>query len=145
MVLIGIWRTSIPPGMQLSASSTNVLGFQSLMRRTPLNNDELRVIVSKSSGIWKIKHHYGSSRSRMFFKIGVLKIFGGLKACNFIKKRLQHRLFFCEYCEIFKNNFLYKTNPVAASVIIREYSSIFYDKTIVSYEAFRNCHPQVFL
>ena len=23
-----------------------------------------------------------------------------LQACNFIKKRLQHRCFFCEYCEI---------------------------------------------
>ena len=39
-----------------------------------------------------------SSRSQMFFKIGVLKKsllnkVAGLKAWNFIKKRLQHRCF----------------------------------------------------
>ena len=55
-------------------------------------------------------HMYRSSRSQMFFKIGVLKNFAvirrktpvfeslfnkiaGLKSCNFIKKRLQHRCF----------------------------------------------------
>ena len=27
--------------------------------------------------------------------------FAGLKACNFIKKRLQLGCFFCEYCEMF--------------------------------------------
>ena len=59
-----------------------------------------------------------SSRSQMFFKIGVLKSFSifakkhlcssfffnkaeGLKACIFIKK-----VFSCEYCEIFKNSLL---------------------------------------
>ena len=65
----------------------------------------------------------------MFFKVGVLKNFvtenfcnihsktpvleslfnkvAGLKVCNFIKKS--------EYCEIFKNNFFYRTPSVAAS------------------------------
>ena len=70
----------------------------------------------------------------MFFEIGVLKIFcnirkktlllkslfnivTGLKACNFMKKRLQHRrfTFSCKYSETFKYNFLYRTTPVAAS------------------------------
>ena len=29
----------------------------------------------------------------------------GLKACNFIKKRLQHRYFLLNFCDIFKNNY----------------------------------------
>ena len=29
----------------------------------------------------------------------------GLQACNFIKKGLQHRYFFCEICNIFKNTY----------------------------------------
>ena len=32
----------------------------------------------------------------------------GLKVCNFIKKRLQHRYFPCEYCKIFKNSLFYR-------------------------------------
>ena len=39
---------------------------------------------------------------------------GGLKGCNFIKKRLQHR-FFPRICEVFKNSFSYRTSPIAAS------------------------------
>ena len=35
-------------------------------------------------------------------------------ACNFIKKRLQHRCF-TEICQIFKKTFSYKTPPVAVS------------------------------
>ena len=64
-----------------------------------------------------------SSRSQMFFKIGVLKNFAiftgkhlcwglffnrvpfrkGLQAFNFIKKETPTQLFSCEYCEILKN------------------------------------------
>ena len=40
--------------------------------------------------------------------------YAGLKACNFIKKRLQHRCF-PNICEIFKNTYFYRTHPVAAS------------------------------
>ena len=32
------------------------------------------------------------------------------QACNFIKKRLWHRVFSCEFCEIFKNTFFYSTS-----------------------------------
>ena len=35
-------------------------------------------------------------------------------ACNFIKKQTLTRVFSCEFCEIFKNTFFYKTSPVAA-------------------------------
>ena len=68
----------------------------------------------------------------MFFKIDVLKNFAkfhrktpvlqslfdkvvGLQTCNFIKKRLEYRCFFCEICEFFKNTFFYRTSPVAVS------------------------------
>ena len=75
-----------------------------------------------------------SSRSQVVFKIGILKnfaIFTGehlcwtlflmrpetfsLKACNFIKKRLQHRYFLVNIVNFFKNSFFYRTPPVAAS------------------------------
>ena len=37
------------------------------------------------------------------------------KACNFIKKESLTQVFSCEFCEISKNNFFYRTPPVAAS------------------------------
>ena len=39
----------------------------------------------------------------------------GLKVCNFITKETPPQFLSCEYCEIFKNSFLYGTTPVAAS------------------------------
>ena len=45
----------------------------------------------------------------------------GLKTCNFTKKRLQRRCFFCEHCEIFTNSFFYRTPPVAASEFFRSH------------------------
>ena len=76
--------------------------------------------------------------------------FTGFKACNFLKKILQHRclpvleslskkvaglearksikketpsqVFSCEYCEIFKNSFFYRTSLVAASGIATFFS-----------------------
>ena len=47
-----------------------------------------------------------SSRSQMFFKIGVLKNFA-----NFTPTQA----FSCEICKIFKSTFFYRTPPVAAS------------------------------
>ena len=51
-----------------------------------------------------------SIRLEVFCKKGVLR------ACNFIKKGSLAQVFFCEFCEISKNTFFYKTLPVAASV-----------------------------
>ena len=34
--------------------------------------------------------------------------------CNFIRKDTLARMFFCEFCEISKNAFSYRTPPVAA-------------------------------
>ena len=36
-------------------------------------------------------------------------------ACNFIKKETLAQMFFCEFCEISKNNFFYRALLVAAS------------------------------
>ena len=37
------------------------------------------------------------------------------EACNFIKKETLAHVFSCEFCEISKNIFSYRTTPVAAS------------------------------
>ena len=57
----------------------------------------------------------------MFFKSGVLKNFEKFhrpEACNFIKRRLQHRGFPVKFSfKIFKNFFFDRTPPVAASTV----------------------------
>ena len=63
-----------------------------------------------------------SSRSQMFFKIGALK--------NFVKSTGKHpcwslfliksaKVFSCEICKIFKNTFLDRAPPVAASALYK--------------------------
>ena len=37
--------------------------------------------------------------------------------CNFIKKKSLAQVFCCEFCEISKNTFFYRTSPVAASAL----------------------------
>ena len=82
-----------------------------------------------------------SSPSQMFFKIlqnsqktPVLEpLFNKaayLKACNFIKKRLQHRCS-CEYCEIFMNTSFYRTLPVATSGSLKVQSCKLYNNKYV--------------
>ena len=39
-----------------------------------------------------------------------------VSACNFIKKETLADVFSCEFCEIRKNTFSYRTPPMAASV-----------------------------
>ena len=41
-----------------------------------------------------------------------------LRPATSLKKRLWHRLFFCEFSKISKNTFSYRTPPVAAAVIV---------------------------
>ena len=59
------------------------------------------------------------SRSEVFGKKGVLRnfaIFTGKHLClQLIKKESLAQVFFCEFCEISKNTFFYRTLPVAAS------------------------------
>ena len=39
-----------------------------------------------------------------------------VRACNFIKKETLAQVFSCDFCEIFKNTFCYRTPQVAAAV-----------------------------
>ena len=57
---------------------------------------------------------FRSSRPDAFCKKGVLR----LQACNFIKKETLAQVLSCEFCEISKNIFSYRTLPVAASVYL---------------------------
>ena len=41
-----------------------------------------------------------------------------LRACNFIKKETLAQVFSCEFCEIYKNTFYYRTPLVAASGVL---------------------------
>ena len=75
--------------------------------------------------------NYRSSRLQIFFKIDVLKnfaIFIGKYLLNvgqivglqqLYLKVTPTNVFSCEYCEIFKNSFFYRTPLVAASGIIK--------------------------
>ena len=67
-----------------------------------------------------------SIRPGVFSKIDVLRNFPKFtikylrksflnKACNFIKKETLTQVFSCKFYEISKNNFFYRTPPVAAS------------------------------
>ena len=40
------------------------------------------------------------------------------EACKFIKKETLAQVFSCEFCEILKNTFFYRTPPMAASEYI---------------------------
>ena len=48
----------------------------------------------------------------MFYKKGVFRNL----ACNFIKKETLAQVFSCEFCEISKNTFYYRTTLVAPFV-----------------------------
>ena len=51
------------------------------------------------------------------------------KACNFIKKETLAQVLSCEFCEISKNTFCYRTPLVAASEYKSFYS--FYDHSLI--------------
>ena len=89
---------------------------------------EFSPIVVLKIALWSLIYNYWSSRSLIFFKIAVLKNFAiftekhfswslfSIKACNFIKKRLQHWCFSMNTARFFrKNSLFYETPLVAAS------------------------------
>ena len=75
-----------------------------------------------------------SSRPEVFCKKGFLEISQNSQenTCarvsffNFIKKLTLVQVFSCEFCEISKSTFFYKTHPVAASVLIFELGLLTY-------------------
>ena len=83
-----------------------------------------------------LNESHRNSRAEVFYKRGVLKNFTKftvkhLRQIRFfrpailLKKRLWHRYFSCEFCEIFKDTLFKRTPLVAASGV-------------------RGCHPEVF-
>ena len=58
----------------------------------------------------------------MFEKI-CLEAVAQPEACNFTKKETLAQVFSCEFCEISKNTFYYRTRLVAASEISKRLSS----------------------
>ena len=53
-----------------------------------------------------------NTRARVFL---LIKLHAPVSACNFIKKDTLVQMFSCEFCEISKNTFSYRTSLVAAS------------------------------
>ena len=51
------------------------------------------------------------------------------KVCNFIKKKTLAQVFFCEFYEISKNNFLHRTPLVAASRLYQQHFELHEPKT----------------
>ena len=84
--------------------------------------------IKKQGGafIWHTRVSSGAAIRRCFVKKLFLKISQNSQestcarvsflACNFIKKEALTQVFPCEFCEIFKNTFFYRTPPVADSV-----------------------------
>ena len=104
-----------------------------------------------------------SSRPNVFCKKGVFRQFAkftgkhlcqslffnkvaGLrpKACNFIKKESLAQVFSCEFCEISKNTFSYRTPPLAASIFFQEPAQFSTDSNTKS-DRIRplKCHGQI--
>ena len=44
------------------------------------------------------------------------------EACNFIKKETLAQVFSCEFCEIYKSTFYYRTTLVAASDVLTNFA-----------------------
>ena len=61
-------------------------------------------IANRSSGVSMLIDHKKTNHIRP-------------EACNFIKKETVAQVFSCEFCEIFKITFFYRTPPVAASIM----------------------------
>ena len=63
-----------------------------------------------------------ASTPEIFYQRSALKIFSvpGFQDSNFIKKRVQHRCFSCEYYEIFKNTYFGEHLALADSWNIKQ-------------------------
>ena len=66
----------------------------------------------------------------------------GLEVCNFSKKETLVQVFSCEFCEISKNIFYYRTPLVAASVL-RIFKANFLFKTVLSTSVIQNLLTKV--
>ena len=108
--------------LQVAAVS---IGFQKLSYKSP--SKVFITFLSGCNDVQKIDVDFcyirgKSSHRRCSMKKAVLKNFADLKACNFIRKRLQHRCWVlqhtCKYCKIFKNTYFEEHLQTVASVIL---------------------------
>ena len=79
---------------------------------------------------------FKSSRPETFCKKDALKNlakFTGKHLCQslFLKKETLVQLFSCEFCEIFKNAFFYRTPPLAASAISLLFMIVFLETVFI--------------
>ena len=63
-----------------------------------------------------LRYFTKSSQENNCARVPFLLKLQAYKRCNFIKKETLAQVFFCEFCEICKNIFFYRTPLVAASV-----------------------------
>ena len=67
-----------------------------------------------------------------------------IKTCNFIKKESLAQVFSCEFCEISKNIFCYRTPPVAAPIYKKQWNSFFGLVHCVKYARIRVFAERIF-
>ena len=103
-------------------SQSDIILFCSLCCKLLINVTLCSVVFivdyERGSSYQKVAH-FRSSRSHIFFEIGVLKNFAkltGKRPATLLKETLT-QVFSCEYCEIFKNSFLYNTSSGCVFVI----------------------------
>ena len=61
------------------------------------------------------------------------------EACNFIKIETLAKVFPCEFCEIYKNTFYYRTPLVAASGVLINFAILI----LIKFQVFFNIIPMV--
>ena len=108
-----------------------VLQFYEKVQKQPLSHSCTELsqpqFVPVSIVKWvKRNEKFRSSRSQMFFKIGVLKIFvifTGKRLCWSLFKKTTTQVFSSEYCEIFQKGFNFNCKFVPSA--IKRQSNIF--------------------
>ena len=95
---------------------TFILGFNKNNNNWPLHfvligHYTLAIIMVRIEAIFR---RYCSKQ--LFLKISQILQGNTVRACNFIKKVLQHRCFPMKFAKFFRTPFFYRTPPMAASV-----------------------------
>ena len=76
---------------------------------------QLSGVVCKKVVLGNFAKFTGKHQCQISF---LIKLQAKAKACNFMKKETLAQLFSCEFWDIFKNTILYRTPPVATSLLL---------------------------
>ena len=87
-----------------------------------LTATSLMTLITLGIKIKSLVGRFGICLEAVVRRCSVKKVF---LACNFIKKETLAQVLSCKFCEISKNNFFYRTPPVAVSVFCLTFSKIF--------------------